>query len=93
MPDPIARSVPAAESACVHHWIVASLPTAGAYPAACRRCGAERRFPCQSDWFDFNDAIGTLGLVFGKEPADAGAAGRDEVRLWAEALDGALRAG
>ena len=89
MPDPIAPP------ACVHHWIVASLPTAGAYPAACHHCGAERRFPCQSDWFDFNDAAGTLGLVFGKEPGDErrAAAGRDEVRLWAEALDTGLREG
>lgn len=33
------------KSVCAHHWLVAPLPTDGAYPARCRRCGAQRAFP------------------------------------------------
>ena len=70
-------------------------PRGGAYPASCRRCGAERRFPCLSDWFDFNDALGTLGPIFGDEPgvAPGDAAARDDVARWAEALANAVEAG
>ncbi len=31
--------------ACVHHWDVATRPRGGAFPASCRRCGADRTFP------------------------------------------------
>ena len=85
-----------AAAACIHHWLVASLPTRGAYPASCRRCGAERRFPCLSDWFDFNDALGTLGPIFEDEPAvapTADPAARDDVARWAEALSNSVGAG
>ena len=95
MLDVIVPPPPAvAAAACIHHWLVASLPTGGAYPASCRRCGAERRFPCLSDWFDFNDALGTLGPIFGDEPAVApgDAAARDDVARWAEALSNSVGA-
>ena len=84
-----------AAAACIHHWLAASLPTRGAYPASCRRCGAERRFPCLSDWFDFNDALGTLGPIFEDEPvaAPGDAAARDDVARWAEALSNSVGAG
>ena len=95
MLDVIVPPPPAvAAAACIHHWLVASLPTGGAYPASCRRCGAERRFPCLSDWFDFNDALGTLGPIFGDEPgvAPGDAAARDDVARWAEALSNSMGA-
>ena len=90
MLDAIVPPPPAvAAAACRHHWLVASLPTEGSYPASCRRCGAERRFPCLSDWFDFNDAIGTLGPIFGDEPGAAEPA-PDDVARWAEALSNSV---
>ena len=60
-----------AAAACIHHWLVASLPTGGAYPASCRRCGAEHRFPCLSGWFDLDDTLGTPGPIFEDEPGAA----------------------
>ena len=91
VPPPPAVAAPA----CIHHWLVAPLPSEGSYPASCRRCGAERRFPCLSDWFDFNDALGTLGPIFEDEPGPApggDAAARDDVARWAEALSNSLGA-
>ena len=60
-----------AAAACIHHWLVASLPMGGAYPASCRRCGAERRFPCLSGWLDLDDTLGTLGPIFEDQPGAA----------------------
>ena len=83
-PAPLATPA-AAPPACRHHWLVASLPSEGSYPAWCRRCGAGRRFPCLSDRFDFNDAIGRLGPVIHDEPGGGSATAPDDVARWAEA--------
>ncbi len=74
-----------AAPACRHHWLVASLPSEGSYPAWCRRCGAGRRFPCLSDCFDFNDAIGRLGPVSADEPGGVPMTAPDDVARWAGA--------
>lgn len=48
------------KAACTHHWLVASLPVAGLYPAHCRRCGAQRAFPCLDPAVENDDFRGAF---------------------------------
>jgi RNA recognition motif-containing protein len=39
---------------CVHHWIIDTLAMKGVYYARCKKCGAEKDFPCQQPWSVFS---------------------------------------
>lgn len=35
---------------CVHHWVIDTLAMNGVYYGRCKKCGAEKDFPCQQPW-------------------------------------------
>lgn len=77
-PHPLLIKALQTNAACRHHWLVASLPVAALYPARCRRCGAQRTFPCLDPAIADDDFRGALDgpalrppLSLGPHDADA----------------------
>ena len=60
-PGPLLHTPIETKATCIHHWLVASLPVAGLYPARCRRCGAQRAFPYLDSAAEPDDFWRTFG--------------------------------